>query len=232
MLLDDELPSLRYLKLLCQQIPELEVVKAFNKPLDFIEQQQMLDYDIMIMDIEMPEINGLQLAELIQEKSIIFTTAYSEYAADAFDLQAVDYIRKPLKLERLKQAIEKVQQKREFATTKVKSFAKLNSDKGKFLLYFDQIRYIRTATDSRDKVVNLTNNTEVTLKSISFDALEKLLPADQFCRVNKKELLALAIITAFSHDQISSNIRQEDAVFKTFILGDSYKTDFLQKLSL
>lgn len=230
MLLDDELHSLTYLKLLCEQIPNIEVVKAFNNPNDFLKQQMNIEYDIVIMDIEMPEITGIQLADFIQGKGIIFTTAYSEYAADAFDLQAIDYIRKPLKLDRLKLAINKATHKVQVPLKK--TFIQLNSDIGKFILHFDQIRYIKTSTDSRDKIVSLANGNEVTLKNISFRNLEALLPPSSFCRVNKKELIALNIVHAFSYDEITSTIQEENNTFKTFILSDRYKSNFIEKINL
>lgn len=230
MLLDDELHSLTYLKLLCEQIPNVEVVKAFNNPTDFLKQQVGIEYDIVIMDIEMPEITGIQLADFVKDKGIIFTTAYSEYAADAFDLQAIDYIRKPLKLDRLKLAINKAIHKVQIPVKR--TFIQLNSDIGKFVLHFDQIRYIRTATDSRDKIVSLANGNEVTLKNISFRNLETLLPLSSFCRINKKELIALNIVRAFSYDKITSTIQEENNSFKTFILSDRYKSSFIEKINL
>ena len=107
LLLDDELPGLTYLKMLCEQLPELEVVRSFNSPKKLLEELPSLEFDLCILDIEMPEMNGLQVANLLGNKPVIFTTAYKEYAADAFDVNAIDYITKPVKKERLQQAITK-----------------------------------------------------------------------------------------------------------------------------
>jgi two-component SAPR family response regulator len=108
--LDDELPGLTYLRRLCEQIPELEVVKAFDNPLKLIESLKDLEFDLCILDIEMPYKNGLEVAIALQHKPVIFTTAYKEYAADAFDLNAVDYIRKPIDKTRLESAVKKALQ--------------------------------------------------------------------------------------------------------------------------
>ena len=97
LLLDDELPGLTYLKMLCEQLPELEVVKAFNSPDIFLKEVPNLDFDLCILDIEMPAMNGLHVANLLQGKPVIFVTAYKEFAAEAFDLDAIDYVRKPVK---------------------------------------------------------------------------------------------------------------------------------------
>ncbi|KGE16011.1 LytR/AlgR family response regulator transcription factor [Sphingobacterium deserti] len=233
LLLDDELPSLSYLKLLCEQIAEIEVVKAFNDPRDFMHEYQHIDFDVLITDIEMPHIKGLDLVQLLPHKAVIFTTAYDEYAADAFDLQVIDYVRKPLQLNRLKQALQKVSRWQTKEVTKEKTLIQVNSDKGKYLLYFDQIAYITTSTlDSRDKVVHLKTGNEVTLKNISFHALQEELPAPAFCRINKKELIALSIVASFSHEEINSSIINESGHSRSFTLSEKYKTDFLQKITI
>lgn len=233
MLLDDELPSLQYLKLLCQQIPDLEVIKSFNSPQDLLADLPTLDFDLLISDINMPGLNGLELAEQLRGKPIIFITAYAEYAADAFDLQAVDYIRKPLKIERLKQAIQKLLSIRGRKPIEEKNFVQLNTDQGKYLLYFDQIAYIQTSSlDSRDKIVRLVDQKEVTLKNISFDKLLEILPEMQFCRINKKEIISMNIISSFSHDEIKTNFSIGSDAPLTFNLSEIYKTAFIQKVSL
>ena len=90
LLLDDELPGLTYLKMICEQVPGVEVVRAFNDPLKFIAESEQLDFDLCILDIEMPQMSGLEVARLLAGKPVIFTTAYKEYAAEAFDLNAID----------------------------------------------------------------------------------------------------------------------------------------------
>jgi DNA-binding LytR/AlgR family response regulator len=189
LLLDDELPGLTYLKMLCEQIPELEIVKAFDNPEKLLAEIPKLDFDLCITDIEMPGIDGLTLASLLQDKLVIFATAYKNYAAEAFDIDAVDYITKPVTRERLQKAVGKALDQFTKATL-VKKCIHLNTDKGKALLYFDQIQYVRTAViDSRDKEVFLVDGTSLILKNIKFDSLLSQLPSVDFCRVNKRKLL-------------------------------------------
>lgn len=229
LILDDELPGLAYLKMLCQQFPEVEVVKAFDDPKVFLEEVGQLQFDTCILDIEMGEINGLQIANIIQDKSIIFVTAYKEYAAEAFDLNAIDYVRKPIQRDRLKQAIDKAIKHLDKPNPE-KAFVQLNSEKGKVLLYFDQIDYITIATlDSRDKIVYLKDGKNLTLKNISFDKLINLLPLNRFCRINKKEIIALRIIQYFSHDEIVSTIIQGENTTR-FFLSDVYRDEFLLQI--
>ena len=231
LLLDDELPGLSYLKLLCEQIPELEVVRAFNDPELFLKEIDVLDFDLCILDIEMPGTSGIQIAKLLKGKPVIFTTAYKEYATDAFDLDAIDYIVKPVKFERLKQAVGKAIQ-RTATNSKPEKFIQINTDKGNALVYFDQLAYVRTSEiDSRDKIALLKNGTNLTLKNISFEKLGSLLPRAGFCRINKKELIALNRVQYFSTDQITTSIYFQTEKPLVLTLGETYRTDFIRKIN-
>lgn len=231
-MLDDELPGLAYLKMLCEQIPELEVVKAFNNPVKFLSELPGLEFDLCIMDIEMPEMNGLQVANLLNGKPVIFTTAYKEYAVEAFDLNALDYVRKPIQRERLNQAVQKV--KKQLSTEKSeRQFVQLNTNKGKALIFFDQLAYIQSSdVDSRDKRAFLQDGTMLTLKNISFEKLQNLLPGNSFARINKKEIISLRIIQVFSFDEITTNLQTESGSSHKFSLSEVFRTDFMEKLKV
>lgn len=232
MLLDDELPSLRYLKLLCEQLPGLEVVKTFNSPVTMLRELPHLEFDLCILDIEMPEMNGLQIARLLHGKPVIFTTAYKEYAADAFDLNAIDYVRKPVSLDRLQQAVVKVQN-RLHAGIENKSFMQVNTDKGKALIYFNQLLYINTSEiDSRDKIAHLLDETVLTLKNISFEKLMQMLPENDFVRINKKELIAIKAVQIFSSNEITTNIPSASGNVLKLVLSDVYRNDFIRKVKI
>lgn len=234
MLLDDELPGLTYLKMLCEQLPDIEVVRAFDNPRIFIQEAPNLSYDFCILDIEMPEINGLQIANLLNGKPVIFATGYKEYAAEAFDLNAVDYIRKPINIERLKQAVEKAQKHLSKLEDKTKrTFIQVNTHKGKAILFFDKIAYIKTSEiDSRDKVVRLFDGEEFILKNITFDRLSESLPAADFCRVNKKEILALKAVQVFSFDEITTNLLFDQGKNIKVTLSENYRNSFLEKVKI
>lgn len=232
MLLDDELPGLTYLKMLCEQLPELEVVKAFNNPISFLAEIPHLDFDLCIIDIEMPEMNGLQVANLLQGKPVIFTTAYTEYAAQAFDVNAYDYVRKPIKKERLQQAVSKVHLQFSSVQTK-KNHLQLNTNKGKAMILVDQLCYVKIASnDSRDKMALLSDGLHLTLKNISFEKLQELLPKNEFCRVNKKELIAIKTVQVFSFDEITTTLKDVDGKFLKVTLSEAYRNDFIQKVNI
>ena len=231
LLLDDELPGLSYLKLICEQIPELDVVRAFNDPEVFLKEFSGLDFDICILDIEMQGINGIQVATLLKDKPVIFTTAYKDYATDAFDLDAIDYVIKPIKPERLRHAVNKAMQRLE-NHNKLRKYVHLNTDKGNALIYFDQLIYVKTSEiDSRDKTAILANGSNLQLKNISFEKLISLLPADTFCRINRKELIALSCVQYFSTEQITTNIYIQSEKPLVLSLGETYRADFISKVN-
>jgi DNA-binding LytR/AlgR family response regulator len=231
LLLDDELPGLSYLKLLCEQIPELEVIRAFNDPDIFLREFPGLEFDLCILDIEMPGISGIQIAEILKDKPIIFTTAYKDYAINAFDLDAIDYVIKPVKPERLQQAVNKAIN-RISSDSKIRKHVRLNTDKGNVQLFFDQLVYIHTSEiDSRDKKALLENGAFLQLKNITFEKLISVLPPDQFCRINKKELISLGKVLYFSNGQITTNIFLQQEKPLVLTLGETYRDEFIIKTS-
>jgi len=230
LLLDDELPGLSYLKLLCEQINELEVVKVFNDPEILLKELGGLEFDLCILDIEMPGTTGLEIAKRIKGKPVIFTTAYKSYAADAFDLDAIDYVLKPIAPERLQQAVNKAIQ-RNFPGNKPSSQLRFNTEKGVAYIEVNQLVYIRSSEiDSRDKTAFLKNGTILLLKNISFEKLELQLPDGYFCRINKREMISLTAVQYFSKDQITTNIHTNSNKPLVLNLGECYRHNFILKL--
>lgn len=236
LLLDDELPGLTLLKMLCEQMPELEVIKAFNSPLTLLAEAPKLEYDLLITDIEMPGLNGLQVADALKGKAIIFTTAYKNFAVDAFDRDAVDYVVKPIKPERLQHAIQKVAAHLDKNTPVAPAAAKqiqLNTDKGKALIASDKIFCIVTSKiDSRDKILFLNDKSKITAKNASFEKLLDMLPKNDFCRINKKAVIALKHVQFYAHDIITADMLLPGGSHYTFPLSEIYRNDFIKKVKI
>ena len=236
LLLDDELPGLTLLKMICEQQPELEVIKAFNSPATLLEEAPKLEFDLLITDIEMPGMNGLQVADHFKGKAIIFTTAYKNFAVDAFDRDAIDYVVKPVKPERLQHAIQKVAQFLAAATPAAASAPKqiqLNTDKGKALISTDKIFCLVTSkVDSRDKILFMSDNTKMMVKNCSFEKLLDMLPAEEFCRINKKAIIALKHVQFYTHDLVTADKLLHDGSHYTFPLSEIYRNDFIKKVRI
>lgn len=231
LLLDDELPALSYIKLLCEEHPDIEVVKVFNDSQKFIDSIHTLDFNLCILDIQMPGYTGLEVANQLKDKLIIFTTAYKEFAAEAFDLNAVDYIRKPLQKERFEKAILKAKDLLKHKISSEKTQALWNTDKGKTLIKFNDILYIvASETDSRDKVVYLENGGKTTIKNTSFEQILSSLPTTKFCRINKKEIIALKTVIHFTSDEIKTNIQLKNGDYISCSLSDVFRDEFRSKI--
>ena len=216
--------------MLCTEIEEIEIIKAYNNPIKLIEEKDSLNFDLCILDIEMPELNGVEVAKQLKDKLIIFTTAYSDFAADAFDLDAVDYIRKPLQKIRLVKAIEKavtIFKQKNNSNHKTITFT---TNDGKTLLDVENIYYITSShIDSRDKLLYLNNSESFILKNISFEQLSKILPHNYFCRLNKKDLINIKAVKSYNHKEVTINLKLRGS-YLTMNLGDMFKKDFLTKI--
>jgi len=227
-ILDDELLAISYLKLLCEQIENVEVVKAFNDPKVFLNEIGNIDCNLCILDIEMPGMTGLQVAELISgSKKIIFTTAYKEYAAEAFDLNVVDYVRKPIKKERLIQAFEKAADL--LNNSQKKEYIEWNTNIGKSTIFTEQIAYIKTSEiDSRDKDIILKDGTTIVLKNMNFKSLLEMLPSKDFAQVNKKEIIALSSVKVLSTNEIITTIATDSDQFLKLHIGETYRNSLME----
>lgn len=209
-------------------MPELEVVKAFNNPQLLLQEWPSLDFDLLISDIEMPGFNGLQVAGMLKGKAIIFTTAYKEFAVEAFDHDAVDYVIKPVKPERLKQAVQKAAGLLQKKHNKPRQL-QLNTNRGKALINTDRIACIVTSDiDSRDKDILFNDGLSIMAKNCSFEKLLESLATDEFCRINKRTVIAVKHVQYYTHDTVTTDILLPDGTFRTFLLSEIYRGDFLK----
>ncbi|SEM66984.1 two component transcriptional regulator, LytTR family [bacterium A37T11] len=231
LLLDDELPGLAYLRTLCGQMDDVVVVRAYNDPEKLLKEKDQLDFNVCVLDIRMPGIDGLEVGRQLWGKAVIFTTAYSDYAAEAFDLEAVDYIRKPIQADRLSKAFQKA---RVFllANAQRSAVAEFNSNKGKVKLRLADIAFIVVAeSDRRDKRVRLKDRQELILKNISFAQLLELLPEKDFCQVNRSSIISLGTVASYSHDQILTHLTGDDGLPLAFTLNEAYRPAFRSKVT-
>jgi len=108
-IVDDEILARKVLEEYCSKIDNLEIVISTGNLLEFINFMHQNDLDLIFLDIEMPELNGMEiLRSMIRPPKVILTTAYSEYALESYDYDVVDYLLKPIKIERFLKAIHKV----------------------------------------------------------------------------------------------------------------------------
>ena len=163
--------------------------------------------DLIFLDINMPEISGLSFARSINKNiKIIFTTAYREYAVDGFDLQAVDYLLKPISFERFLQAVNKYLDEnttvRSFTENEVSEekndFMFIRSDRKMVKIDFSEILFIESISDYIK--IHLSDKTIITRETIS--NIEVKLPQREFIRVHRSFIVAFPKIDSFTNETI------------------------------
>lgn len=208
------------------KVSYLHLIQACSSPLQAIDLLRTETVDLLFLDIQMPEITGISLLKTLQKKPmVILTTAYSEYALEGYELDAVDYLLKPITFERFLRAVDKAslrqthlqQQSRTYplpgstqessqAFVFVKDGTKLVKIRWDEILYIEGLKDYVTIHTRQQKVVTLQR-----LKS-----LEEQLPADKFIRIHHSFIVSL--------DAIDNIQRGEVQIGKTMIpISDSYK---------
>ncbi|MBO3697946.1 LytTR family DNA-binding domain-containing protein [Roseivirga sp. E12] len=207
LIVDDEPKAREVLDIYLQDHPELNLIAQCRNAIEAINIMASQKIDLIFLDIEMPEISGLALAKTLNKNtSIIFTTAFRDYAVDGFDLRAIDYLLKPIRPERFKEAIEKYKAIR---AGKGEASQKVNSDNHLFVrsdrkmikIILGEILYIESLSDylkiHTKKGLIITRET---LTSIH----EKLHP-DQFLRIHRSFIVNCHHLRSFTKETVLIN---------------------------
>jgi len=229
LVVDDEPVAREILENHLSKIDTLEVVGSCKSAIEAFNFINSTNVDLIFLDINMPEISGLSFAKSINTNiKIIFTTAYREYAVDGFDLQAVDYLLKPISFERLLQGINKylgenprIQSvfETEIVQEKSESFF-VRSDRKMIKICFSDILFIESLADYIK--IHLSNKTVVTRETIS--SIEVKLPKHDFLRVHRSFIVSLTNIDSFTNELIEIKKKQ-------IPISRSYRKTVLEKLS-
>lgn len=186
--------------------------------------------DVIFMDIEMPEVSGLDYMKSIESKGIpvIFVTAYPEYAVEAFNLEALDYLVKPVSLERIRKTIERIDEFLKYRKHGVDNEVKVEgghifvkSDSKFIKLNYDDILYVEAFADYV-KIFIKDSPRIITLQTMK--NMEANLPSDRFVRVHRSFIISLDKITSLSGTEIAIGN-------KRIPIGKNYKDVFMGKLN-
>ncbi len=210
LLVDDEFLALNLLEGYVRQVPDLQLVGRYKSPMDGIKALQETEVDLLFLDIQMPGISGLNLLKTLPKAPLtVFTTAYSEHAVTAFDLNAVDYLLKPFTFERFLQSLNKVREQLqqhqpkvlapEAATDKNYLIAKVDGKLMRIphadILYIEGLKeYVRIVTQE---------GKYITLESLK--NLEEELAASHFMRVHKSYIIAAKKVQSMDGNMLEMN---------------------------
>lgn len=200
-IVDDEILARKVLEDYCSKIDNLEIVLSTGNPLEFINFTQQNDIDLIFLDIKMPELNGMEiLRSMIKPPKVILTTAYSEYALESYNYGVVDYLLKPIKIERFLKAINKVsvlkitqpKKNRGSEELQIKHDGMPVNISFKSILYIQSFgNYLKIFTDSRMYLISETLTNITSLLSESFQRTHKsyISNLDRVTKATKTHLL-------------------------------------------
>ncbi|MGO4288095.1 LytR/AlgR family response regulator transcription factor [Chitinophaga sp. RAB17] len=218
--IDDEPPALQVIKTYAQKFPWLKLLHTFEDAISASEYLRQVPVDLIFLDIHMPDVNGLDLARgLTSSPMIIFTTAYRQYAYEGFELDAIDYLLKPIPFQRFEKAVQKaqtylLQQQQPPATESLLVHSSYHTVKILLheIVYIESIEdYIRIHLTQRAPVLTL-----MTLKKM----MEKL-PAGRFRRIHRSYIVAVDKVRAVINRKVKLSSAAELPV------SDSY-SDFIR----
>ena len=211
---DDEPPALEVLKKFISSVHSLELAGTCSDAIEAINFLQAKPVDLIFLDIKMPELLGTDFIRALKNPpKVIFTTAFRKYAIEGFELDAVDYLLKPISFDRFLKAVSKIMQtslgeakpemesdnyRMQNKKTESGGYINFRSDRKMIKVAFNDILYIESIKDYI-KVVT-TTNTVITKQSIS--SVEEMLPKEMFIRIHRSYIVSVNKIESYNHELV------------------------------
>lgn len=229
MVIDDEPLAIQLLQNHISKVSFLELAHTFNNPLDALLSINTSPVDLIFLDIQMPQITGIQFLKLLQNRAqVIITSAYQEYAIEGFEHNVVDYLLKPIAFERFYRAVEKAYNLKSPYSLQEKP-QKFYSETGGYIFVKVETKMIRVELDDILYIEGLKNYVSIFTKTqriITLQVmkqLEEILPPNRFVRLHKSFIVAI--------DKINAIERQEVHIKDRVIpIGITYQEHFFKLL--
>lgn len=224
LIVDDEPMAADLVERYVLKTPFLQLEKKCDNAIEAMDYIEKNDVDLIFLDIQMPDLTGLEFAKMIPKSTrIIFTTAFNQYAIDGFKADALDYLLKPFNYSEFLTAANKAKewfvlwnQKKE--NIKENSFFYVKSEYKQLKIEFDDILYIEGLKDYVK--IWLKNNPKPILTLMSLKNLEEVLPSDRFMRVHRSFIVSLPNVEVIERGQIIINKQR-------ITVSEQYKPQFL-----
>ncbi|MEJ6696284.1 MAG: LytTR family DNA-binding domain-containing protein [Saprospiraceae bacterium] len=228
-IVDDEPLALDVLETYIAQLPELELVARCENALEAREVLKEHDVDLMFLDINMPQLTGIDFVKTLSVKpNFIFTTAHPYYAVEGFELNAIDYLMKPIPLERFMKAVNKVINMQLGETSapekKKENFIFVKADKKLIKVNFDDILYIEGLKDY--VIIRQKEGRVITLHTMK--SLEAKLPDHIFKRIHRSYIVNIGEIDAIVGNMIEL---KEKSQVKHIPIGKNYREELLKVIN-
>lgn len=226
LIVDDEQLARQLLKEYISKVPNLELKGMCKNPLEAMEILNEEKIDILFLDIQMPELTGVEFVKTLQHKpAIIFTTAYSEYALEGYELDVIDYLVKPFPLDRFIKAVNKAA---EFIDMKRMS-EQVNLGDSEYVLLHADHKIYKVKLDDIDYIEGLKEYVSyyvigkriIVLQSLK--SIEESLPSNKFIRVHRSYIVPIQKIKTLDGNQVQIGD-------KLIPIGRSYKEDVMKRV--
>jgi len=227
-IIDDEPDAIDVLKFHLNNIPFMELKASFRDPLDALEYLQKHTVDLLFLDINMPKLSGISFPKFLQKQPlIIFTTAYSEYALESYELKAVDYLLKPIEFDRLLQAVMKAKQVLDQNKVAITTSPETSQDLSEQTIFIksgsefhqlpiQNIKYI----ESDGNYVTFHTTKRSILARYKISEVKELLPQQFFVRIQRSYIVAIKHIeTVKKHCVVIDGVE--------IPISSKYRDDFL-----
>ena len=220
-IIDDEPLAIKVIEQHLSHFHQFELCGSTTDPLKALGPLKSLKPDLLFLDIEMPEITGLELIGSLQTRpEIIITTAYREYAVEGFELNVLDYLVKPIPLKRFMQALDKFLEQKKSTVPQAQEVQKpyllVRADRKTIRIKLDDILYVEGLKD----YVKIVLENEKILSKISIGNFLKQLPTNQFLRIHKSFIVSKNKITAYTSQDVEIGKME-------IPIGRVYKDSFL-----
>ncbi|AQX84340.1 response regulator [Elizabethkingia bruuniana] len=229
-IVDDEPLAREEMRSLINEISPVEILGEFSNALTALSFLKDNKTDLIFLDIQMPKVTGLEFAEMVPEETlIVFTTAYPQYALKSYELDAIDYLLKPIEKQRLKKAIDKAASYKDlFSQTTVKNTIEgsndaslmIKADKRYYKIQLDDILFIEGL---KDYVVIYTQNQKL-ITAMNLKTIHQKISSPLFLRVSKSYVVNMQHIESFDSHTIYIGEHE-------IPIGEVYRSDFFDKYS-
>lgn len=229
LVVDDEPLALDILEDYISKVPFLTLVKTTTSAIEGLSLVQSDAIDLVFLDVQMPELTGIQFLKIINGKcDVILTTAYSQYALDGYELDVVDYLLKPIAFDRFYKAAQKVLQNNGSGNTiaqeqtpasNSRDFIFVKTEHKIQKIYLDDILYIEGLKD----YISIFTKTERIITLQNMKKMEESLPSKSFIRVHKSYIVAIGKIESIERSRIQIGE-------KIIPIGDTYREYFFKQI--
>ncbi len=226
-IVDDEPIAREGIKKLIAQIPQLELLDTFNRAKTASDFMESTEVDLVFLDIQMPKVNGIEFARTIPKHTlIIFTTAYSEYALDSYEVDAIDYLVKPIDIAKFRKAVDKaityhfllLNEDKKSVDTVEDECIFVKSDRRYFKVNLNDILFVEGLKDY--VIIQMDEQRIITRMNVK--SMQDLLPRKTFLRINRSYIVNKNQIDSFDNNDVY--IKNHEIA-----IGTKYREDFVEE---